>query len=515
LAAISATTTSITQREITWEFSTPVEYGQFINGDYWVIDSGSGVTITNILPGYKTETDGAIWARTPREINGSTLNYSDIPQGYDSYRDYDESLNVGKTLPIVLAAGDSLISTKSFPQPEISQPDGYKPSYVDDAAVLTVLSVPPPADTFRPAFDGTNKKIYQFGDLDESKLKNYSYTGKPDIDALLTKTKVPFLHGGSVSTRYMHPNSFGGNYYWSRDEFATLALALHLDYSQKDEILINFIQLGIDLFASLRISPGSWRPDGGHNGEKLPITFAAVMFNDAEMLEYLSRSGSYYLENGYSQTNLPTDWVRFGEDAVHYIDQYMVDLTNAEGWVGYNTKNNKIGVDYPYTQEMIGMPEWGNRNSGFWDCTSDWSGAPYRTIGTGGGGYLPAAAMAIRLLDGGKDAWHNDAFFDYVDRYMAIANGDPDPFGYTVVGEQPGARPGGLTGYMYDTYRMDYTYPPYGDPTCSDGIPNGDETGVDCGGSCPPCETPVQGLRKGAFRMTGVVNPVNFVETVE
>ena len=27
------------------------------------------------------------------------------------------------------------------------------------------------------------------------------------------------------------------------------------------------------------------------------------------------------------------------------------------------------------------------------------------------------------------------------------------------------------------------------DPTCSDGIQNGDETGVDCGGSCSPCLT--------------------------
>lgn len=26
------------------------------------------------------------------------------------------------------------------------------------------------------------------------------------------------------------------------------------------------------------------------------------------------------------------------------------------------------------------------------------------------------------------------------------------------------------------------------EPTCDDGIQNGDETGVDCGGSCPPCE---------------------------
>lgn len=28
------------------------------------------------------------------------------------------------------------------------------------------------------------------------------------------------------------------------------------------------------------------------------------------------------------------------------------------------------------------------------------------------------------------------------------------------------------------------------EPTCNDGVQNGDETGVDCGGSCAPCETP-------------------------
>ena len=28
-------------------------------------------------------------------------------------------------------------------------------------------------------------------------------------------------------------------------------------------------------------------------------------------------------------------------------------------------------------------------------------------------------------------------------------------------------------------------------PSCSDGFANGDETGVDCGGSCPPCDASV------------------------
>lgn len=37
-----------------------------------------------------------------------------------------------------------------------------------------------------------------------------------------------------------------------------------------------------------------------------------------------------------------------------------------------------------------------------------------------------------------------------------------------------------------------------GGPTCSDGIQNGDETGVDCGGSCPPCApTCSDGIQNG------------------
>lgn len=31
------------------------------------------------------------------------------------------------------------------------------------------------------------------------------------------------------------------------------------------------------------------------------------------------------------------------------------------------------------------------------------------------------------------------------------------------------------------------------EPTCTDGIQNGDETGIDCGGSCDPCEVGIQG----------------------
>ena len=39
---------------------------------------------------------------------------------------------------------------------------------------------------------------------------------------------------------------------------------------------------------------------------------------------------------------------------------------------------------------------------------------------------------------------------------MAISNGDIDSFGFIVANQQAGARPGGLTGAMYDFYRDDY-----------------------------------------------------------
>ena len=45
-----------------------------------------------------------------------------------------------------------------------------------------------------------------------------------------------------------------------------------------------------------------------------------------------------------------------------------------------------------------------------------------------------------------------------------------------------------ITGEECIGYDCEGTNPP--SPTCSDGIQNGDETGVDCGGSCPACETP-------------------------
>lgn len=43
-------------------------------------------------------------------------------------------------------------------------------------------------------------------------------------------------------------------------------------------------------------------------------------------------------------------------------------------------------------------------------------------------------------------------------------------------------------------------------PTCDDGIKNGDETGIDCGGSCKPCEVAASGVDAGLTSLTYTVS---------
>jgi hypothetical protein len=209
------------------------------------------------------------------------------------------------------------------------------------------------------------------------------------------------------------------------------------------------------------------------------MLFAGLMLNNPDM----QNIGSTY-----------TTGIGNEDDQTFYVSQADVDFTVEAGNEGYTT-------------EHVGMPEWLDKAS---KRDSSWS-ATYRNIGTGGK-LWGAFATAARIM-GAEGLWNNPSFFDYVVRYMAIAKGDPDPFGYMVSNQSAGDRGSALNGEFYDTYWNYAT----AEPTCSDLTQNGDEEGIDCGGSCPPCETSVlQGLRKGAFRMAGAGGkPVNLAETVE
>lgn len=84
LPNISEAATSVSQYGITWTFDKNYTVGQFVNGDYWVLDPGDGVRITDISPGYTTH------PTTGRAMNGSMINPATALQGYDGFMSYSE-----------------------------------------------------------------------------------------------------------------------------------------------------------------------------------------------------------------------------------------------------------------------------------------------------------------------------------------------------------------------------------------------------------------------------------------
>jgi len=440
---------SIEQHGITWTFAEPVEYGQFANGDYWVVDSGSGVKITNITPGH------TLHPETGRHMNGSMLNPATAMQGYDGYQNYDAAKNVGigvsTSSPLVLTGNVSLVSTISNLSPGVNHL-----SYVKTAAVLTCLSSAPPNGSFRPGISASTKTLHNVSSL------NYNLLGKlacpitkPDINTYAGYFQMVWLtHNGGWTGRYMRPSDSGLDNYYYPKTFSMAALMLHLDYTnaEKEKLLINFVQLGIDIYSYIESGANGWPPDGGHSsGRKWPILFAGIMLNYAPMKNIGQVSGDFLYSDGHGAGNIPPNYKHFGEDGqTFYVAQSDVDITNGPSW----NPDTRSAPNYPYTSEMIGMPEWGIRYSTYPERSDASWIAMYRTIGSGPQAWA-GTVLAARIMNA-KTLWNHDSHFDFLDRYMAISKGDPDPFGYVVPGEQSGSRPDWLIGAMWDTYRQNY-----------------------------------------------------------
>jgi hypothetical protein len=72
---------------------------------------------------------------------------------------------------------------------------------------------------------------------------------------------------------------------------------------------------------------------------------------------------------------------------------------------------------------------------------------------------------------------------------------------YLVLQENHGYIPTSMTWHMKTSV---YVPPPPDEPTCSDGIQNQDETGVDCGGVCDTCEGGQDGQDLMAYLLIGL-----------
>jgi hypothetical protein len=444
--------TEIAQFGITWTFNKNLstdgaagtyQYGQFVNGDYWVVGP---VTIIGINPP-STDIGGRI-------MNGSMINPSptNYNQGYDNAmyaNTYSSSLNkafnVSPGSPLVLPSGSSLVST-------ISLPTASARPQLKGASILTVLSSAPAVGSFRPPYSGTNKTIkFNKSGLSYSPLKSLAaVTGTPVLADVERQFERPWIdHQGSWVGRYQHPADNMpdyGQYMSTQIGDAVLMLNLNFTNTQKEKLLIRLVQLGID-FYGIAQAGGSWSADGGHGmGRLLPIQLVGLVLGDADMLAAAELTNPNVVESAAFSPQLPK--VIFQElQNTFYVDALSVSITQNNTPVAWAPDNDGDGVTertpLPYTTKDIGLPEFGirhlelpQRDNRNFDTIST-----YRSIN---GAASTSHALAALIL-GIKADWKHNVFFDYIDRWFTLTDGYQ---AYQSIGP--------FCHNMWDTYRANY-----------------------------------------------------------
>lgn len=402
---------SISQYGITWAFEKPARVGRFINGDWYVVGP---VTIKEIDPKPlygseipRRELDGMDREREQdqRVRNGFMLNPpAKMEVAYDSGVRNWFTPSLIQRLPVTMKPGDSLVSTISMPKNLIlhAQLRNKIERGVDDsspirtAAVLTCVSEPQPPDAFRPGFCDRQQRIYLARNLKRDLLPNVAATKSvPKIQQYIRFTQRPWV--GTCFFGFEEPVENMPQYgleYGRVVGITALLLCTDIEPKQKEPLLVNFVQVGIDLGGMVRAGHPGWTGWGGHgSGRKLPIVFAGLLLGDDEL----------------AGISMSYPKVSFGEDEqTAYGDCWTGAKVVFAGHSGIDTatgEGRSRGSDWgPY--EHTPPSQWKDGQN-----TSE----SYRRCCTSVG--WVAQALAMRLMHA-EQAWGHDAFFDYVDRWM-------------------------------------------------------------------------------------------------
>jgi len=403
---------SVSQYGITWTFEKPARVGQFVNGGWYVVGPAT-VTAIDPKPLYgkeipKRQLDHMDKERSveQRVRNGFMLNPpARMRVAYDSgVRNWFDPSLIQK-LPVAMKPGDSLVSTISMPKNLVlhAQLRNKIQRGVDDsspirtAAVLTCVAEPQVADAFRPAFCDRRARIYLARNLKRELLPNAAATkGVPrKLDLFIRFTQRPWVGTGFFGFEEPVENMPQyGMEYGRVSGVCALLLCTDFKPQQKEPLLVNYVQIGIDLGGMVRAGHPGWTGWGGHgSGRKLPIVFAGLLLGDDQL----------------ANINKSFPKVSFGEDE---------QTAYGDCWTGAKVVfAGHSGIDAATGVGRHRGNAWGpyeHMPPSQWKAGQKTSEAYRRTCTSGG---WVAQALALRLMHAEK-AWGHDAFLDYVDRWM-------------------------------------------------------------------------------------------------
>jgi hypothetical protein len=375
---------SVSQYGITWTFDQAYPVGQFVTGDYYVVGPA---TVVSVSPGPSGGNNGSMINPAPGTA-----------QAYDSgWQYYDASLAVN--YPLTLQPNQSLVSTVSNSGPgpfrDLMNIDvSVSFAFLKSASVLTCLASPVSNTTFRPPLAGNAKPLYDAANLRTDLLPALTPTGGNLTVAgggdPITQYKRYFerpwlLHQWDWLGRMIHPTDNMPNYH--REQYAVqgdAALLLLCDYPNREELLIPYVQVGIDSYYV------SLTGQGENTLHKWNVIFAGLMLDDVAMQNtsagYRTDFMTYYAGTGsspFGNANRPT------------------------GWTGATALWRQRSGDLEH--EHLDPPDWGVVPS---------DGGIKREAYRRSNSYVwPGGVLAARIMSA-QNHWNHPALFDYMDRWM-------------------------------------------------------------------------------------------------
>jgi hypothetical protein len=431
---------SVSQYGITWTFEDPARVGQFVSGDWYVIGP---VTVKAV---------------DPRTLRGDEVPRAEIGDREKRYRKGDNKLvrngsmldppakmvaafdsgireffrpELVAEFPVRLSPGDALVSSISIKMGESAariepgsafvQREADDTAIVRTVAVLTCLKEAVPADAFRPSFcDREHKTIYLARNLRRELLPSAARVAEtPKIEEYVRKTHrvwfdVTWFNFSAPVENVPRYGQLNGRMMSN----AGLLLCCDFTPQEKEPLLENLVQIGIDYWGVAQAGHPGWGAFGGHcSGRKFPIVFAGLLLGDDAM----------------ARVNKSLPKVGFGEDEqTAYGDCW----TGAKVvWTGHSGIVSATGKPHADDEE-------GRRGFGPYEHLqpSKWTkenlvSEGYRTANTSSAWI--GQALAMRLMHA-EEIWSHDAFFDYCDRWMIE---DDTPFRHEIAKYFPGHAP--------------------------------------------------------------------------
>ena len=404
---------TVSQYGITWTFDKKVPVGQFVNGDYYVVGPVTVVALDpkplygNEIPDSELDEIDKGTARAKNLRNGSMLslpgNRSEV--AFDSgIRNYFRP-ELDAKLPIAMKAGDTLVSSVSRKIKELASFEFFNypgPRADNDncplktVAILTCVEKPLPPDAFRPSYGDRKQAVYLARNLRRSllpKLPLPKAKDFPDSAKFASVFQRPWFNPCFFGFDQPMENMphYGQSVGHAVSDGAVL-LCLDLKPEDKEKLLINFVQVGIDYWGLVKSGHPGWQGWGGHgSGRKFPIVFAGYLLGDEEMA---SPTQSFPKCN-------------FGEDnQTRYGDCWSGAKVVFAGHSGIQSSSGKVE-----------RPQWGpyeHLHPAQWDA-ENWRSEAYRRANTSCS--WVGEALALRILKLEKN-WNHDPFFDYTDRWM-------------------------------------------------------------------------------------------------